>query len=623
MSKSPMSENTIAQQLAEDSEFFSDSELNQVQSSSSSEVSESEVDDSDADPTYDPIPSTSTSFLSNQTINRSVLSSSEEDDLPDGVHATSRPTAHRRPGRFRRSHDSSGSESEHESDGWEDVLEGEDPGFNHAFEFNETPGCKHCPPKNSPPITYFDLFFTMTFLNIIVTYTNMYARNFIRQNIHKFGNSSRHRVWKPVSFVEIKAFLAVIINMGLNKKPTIEMYWNTKSSQHIPWFGKMFARNRFESILKFFHMVDTTNLPKPKEPGYDPCARFNPIVDHANYVFRRYYTPNKQLSIDESLVGTKNHSQLLQYMPNKHHHKWGVKLWLLCDSVTHYCLSFFCYKGKRFEEQNNDNENKGLGFTVVMKLLQMGNYLNKGFHIFVDNFFTSIPLAKALYLKLTYLTGTLRSNRKGIPPSMKEKFHVGQTKNCRKRFMLMVGSRLKKSQKKQVLLLSTNSEAKSELKSKKRGNKLFITSKPSVIRQYNSYMGGVDTSDQMLYCYLDERRTLKYWKKVTFHIFGRMMTNLYILYKNNTDKPLSRLNFTVALVEGLAAEWLGDQAPERMQRPGSSGDPLDILPERKERNCSVCSKISTSAGGKRKKTRYICKLCNKGVHPLCLPKHVC
>jgi len=105
--------------------------------------------------------------------------------------------------------------------------------------------------------------------------------------------------------MEIKAFIAVLLNMGLNKKATIEMYWSKKLSQETPWFGKMFSRIRFETILKFFHMVDTRNLPKPKQPGYDPCAGFSPLIDYANRMFRHYYTPNQQLSIDESLIGTK------------------------------------------------------------------------------------------------------------------------------------------------------------------------------------------------------------------------------------------------------------------------------------------------------------------------------
>ncbi|KAG8314167.1 hypothetical protein J6590_098573 [Homalodisca vitripennis] len=79
-----------------------------------------------------------------------------------------------------------------------------------------------------------------------------------------------------------------------------------------------------------------------------------------------------------------------------------------------------------------------------------------------------------------------------------------------------------------------------------------------------------------------------------------MIVNLYVLYKINTDNPISRLDFTVALVEGLAAEWLGDQAPVQAQRAGN--EPLDLLPGGKERNCSVCSRLSTAQGGKRKKT---------------------
>lgn len=145
----------------------------------------------------------------------------------------------------------------------------------------------------------------------------------------------------------MRAFLAVILNMGLIRKPMIKEYWSTTSSQATPWFNKMFPRNRFESIYSFFHLVDNASLPKVNEPGYDPCAKLEPIMTHENNVFRFHYTPNEFLSVDESLVGTKNHTQLMQYLPKKHHHRWGVKLWMMCDSVTKYCLGFTCYKGKK------------------------------------------------------------------------------------------------------------------------------------------------------------------------------------------------------------------------------------------------------------------------------------
>ena len=37
----------------------------------------------------------------------------------------------------------------------------------------------------------------------------------------------------------------------------------------------------------------------------------------------------------------------------------------------------------------------------------MGNYLSKGYHIFMDNFFTTVPLAKRLYELGTLITGTI------------------------------------------------------------------------------------------------------------------------------------------------------------------------------------------------------------------------
>lgn len=415
--RSPLSDNTI--QRLVDTDYLSESECNNIESSSSDE---SLVDDTDSDPSYEPntsnVSSNTSCIIPNRYLSSDSVDTYSVDDPRPGpsdvrVPPHARPRPRGRPPTTSHSISDGDTESEPElhdndSDGWDDIVENNDPGYVHNFTFNELPGPKHCPPRNSPPIDYFDLFFSLTFLNVLATQTNNYARNFIDVNRARLSIHSRARNWRPVSFMEIKAFIAVLLNMGLNKKATIEMYWSKKLSQETPWFGKMFSRIRFETILKFFHMIDTRNLPKPKQPGYDPCARFSPLIDHANRMFRLHYTPNQQLSIDESLIGTKNHTQLIQYLPNKHHHKWGIKLWMICDAVTKYCLGFTCYKGAKGND-DSDKQN-GLAYNVVVKLLQMCNYLNKGFHVFVDNFFTSIPLANFLYSKFTHLTGTLRSN---------------------------------------------------------------------------------------------------------------------------------------------------------------------------------------------------------------------
>lgn len=99
-----------------------------------------------------------------------------------------------------------------------------------------------------------------------------------------------------------------------------------------------------------------------------------------------------ELSIDESLVSVKNCPYTIY--SQQEHHRWGIKLWVLCDAVTNYCLRFYCYRGATYEDNREEVNQLGQGFTVVKKLMQMGYYLNKGFHLHLDNFFTTKKLAR-------------------------------------------------------------------------------------------------------------------------------------------------------------------------------------------------------------------------------------
>ena len=51
------------------------------------------------------------------------------------------------------------------------------------------------------------------------------------------------------------------------------------------------------------------------------------------------------------------------------------------------------------------------------------------------------------------------------------------------------------------------------------------------MHNYNKKMGAVDCSDQMVAYSSFKRRTLKWWKKVFFHVIGLAMLNAYILYR--------------------------------------------------------------------------------------------
>ncbi|XP_066992310.2 piggyBac transposable element-derived protein 4-like [Anabrus simplex] len=473
------------------------------------------------------------------------------------------------------------------------------------------------PPPNSALISYFNLFFISFLLNLMVSDTNCYAHQFLNKNKDKL--SPQLRKWKDVTLIEMRGFLACILNMGINRKATIASYWSTFSSQSTPWFANMFSFHRFQHIFRFFHLVDSEKCAPPGELTYDPRIRFQPLPDHANNIFRHHYTPYEELSIDESLVGTKNRTCLMQYLPIKHHHRWGIKFWMLCDSVSNYSLGFFTYRGARSPEDKDNIAKCGLGYTVVMRLLKLGNYLQKGYHVFVDNFLMSVPLVKDLFKLGTYITGTVRRNRKYLPKTCKRKFGIGETLYCRSGPVLACAYREKKSQRGPVILLSSKATANSREVEIKRGNTVKLVKKQEVIHSYNKFMGGIDTSDMMLYAYLDERRTVRYWKKVAFNIIARMVLNSYILYKEHArgqGKLKSRLRFIVEIIEHLGGEWLQTKNASANDPRGPPG--VRKLPDRRESRCCVCT-----SEGRKQRSRTICTRCSKGLHGDCYSKHKC
>ena len=54
--------------------------------------------------------------------------------------------------------------------------------------------------------------------------------------------------------------------------------------------------------------------------------------------------------------------------------------------------------------------------------------------------------------------------------------------------------------------------------------------KPTMIAEYNTYMGGVDIADQLVTYYGFSHCCRKWWKRVFFHLLEVCMVNAYIMY---------------------------------------------------------------------------------------------
>ena len=91
--------------------------------------------------------------------------------------------------------------------------------------------------------------------------------------------------------------------------------------------------------------------------------------------------------------------------------KWGVKVWVLCDSVNGYICTFDVYTRK--DTSGSIVHAHGLAYSIVMKLVQ--SYLKKGHIVYTDNYYSSPQLFEDLWKEGTYASGTVRTNRKHFP----------------------------------------------------------------------------------------------------------------------------------------------------------------------------------------------------------------
>ncbi|XP_050532911.1 piggyBac transposable element-derived protein 3-like [Daktulosphaira vitifoliae] len=177
--------------------------------------------------------------------------------------------------------------------------------------------------------------------------------------------------------------------------------------------------NRFSWFLTHLHLCDNNLQPNKNEINYDKLYKVRPLIDSLSKIFLHHYIPNKNQSIDESMIRFKGRHSIKQYMPMKPI-KRGYKVWIRADQSGYIC-EFQIYTGKTDSVENN------LGKRVVQDLTQ--NIKNKYHCMYFDNFFTSLGLVEELLQDGIYGCGTVRSNRKGLPKNQlsDKKFKKGDS----------------------------------------------------------------------------------------------------------------------------------------------------------------------------------------------------
>jgi hypothetical protein len=85
--------------------------------------------------------------------------------------------------------------------------------------------------------------------------------------------------------------------------------------------------------------------------------------------------------------------------------KFEIKFWLLCEVKSTYICNDYPYLGEEVDRLLNE-----LFCEYIKKLMEP--FFNRGYHVTMDNYFTSRNLGRQFLSKKTTFLGTMRKNRK-------------------------------------------------------------------------------------------------------------------------------------------------------------------------------------------------------------------
>lgn len=155
---------------------------------------------------------------------------------------------------------------------------------------------------------------------------------------------SRFHKWTDVNIDDMKRFLAMVIAMGMVQHQDIQDYWSKDEMLSTPFFGKTMTKNRFLLILSLFHLNNNDNNVARGQDGHDPIFKVRRVYDHLRMKFEEVYSPGENIAIDEGMIACRGNLSFRVYMPDKPD-KFGVKLFMLCDSSNGYCSRLEIYHG--------------------------------------------------------------------------------------------------------------------------------------------------------------------------------------------------------------------------------------------------------------------------------------
>jgi hypothetical protein len=244
--------------------------------------------------------------------------------------------------------------------------------------------------KNSFEI-FSTLFSPLLVNDLAEELTHIMLSNPIRKRDGEFEVKSHH----------LYGFLGLIIETGLNHCIDIKSYHDNNL-----FFNEFnFSQNKWAKLVgSLYHLSDE----------FFENAESTLISN-----FTHYFTPTKNITIDETLRKFKGWWRSKVYSPDKPA-RFGLKYYCLVDK-NGYLIWFRLHRKPKKKEVTpiqeslpNEQIEENKTFTLCKEAIDHIMIANPGrtFHLFADNYYGSLTLAEYLLKHKMELTLAVRSNRK-------------------------------------------------------------------------------------------------------------------------------------------------------------------------------------------------------------------
>jgi len=431
------------------------------------------------------------------------------------------------------------------------------------------------------PLSAFYLFMRKPLLNEIMKWTN------------KEGQHIYVEKWTDVTEEEFLCFLGLLLLSGVYKSrnESVIQLWNSTDGRAI--FGESMARNRFQQISRAIRFDDAHY--RREHRSDDKLAPVRNVFEMWETTLSDAFVPSENVTVDEQLLTYRGRVPFKQYIPSKPG-KYGIKLWMLCDSRTSYVLRLQVYSGRQPGQEREQNQ----GERVVLQLTE--GLAGSGRNVTVDNFFCSLGLAQKLLKKKTTLLGTMRKNRKELPIELVNSSgrEVLSSLFAFRDDATLVSYCPKKG-KVVVLLSSMHAQGEVDLT---RPDK-----KPNIILEYNASKGGVDTADQMLRMYSTKRMTRRWPMTIFYNMLDISTLNAFVIWMSLNPEWESKAKhrrriFLMELGKLLVQAATTPSPPSVLE--GGHG-PSKLVPPQKRARCHCCARQ------KDRKSGMACVTCRRNV----------